>query len=379
MKYLNKMKAIITAAVFLPAMMQAQSRVAEQPASLRVAQGTSIVAEGDVKIVLNDASLVNNGSFTAGASTVLFTGSAAKQTMFIGGSSRTAFYNLSINRPFEQLQLDNDISVSGALNFSAGNLELNNRRLDLGSTGIIVGENINARIMGAKGGVVVATALLNAPARVNPGNIGVELTSSANLGATVITRGHVQQVNARGQSGINRYYGIEATNKNAQISMRFFYLQPEVGDLNESELVLWSGDAFKGWSAAGKEYGDVSMDWVSKNNLGQLNKFTLGLSEKNVFAARDVKGISDARLGLRSVQAFPNPARDRFTVTLYSDVERGGIMSLQDEWGRVLERRQLQYIKGMNTAQWNIAKYAAGTYYVVFEGTGLANVKVVKQ
>jgi hypothetical protein len=369
MKYLNKMKAIIIAAVLLPAVMQAQSRVAEQPANLRVEQGTSIVANGDVKIVLNDANFVNNGSFTAGASTLLFTGSAAKQTMLIGGSSRTAFYNLSINRPFEQLQLDNDISVSGALNFTAGNLELNNRRLDLGSTGFIVGENINARIMGAKGGVVVATAMLNAPARVNPGNIGVELTSSANLGATTITRGHVQQVNARGQSGINRYYDIKAANSNAPVSVRFFYLQPEVGGLNESELVLWSGDAFKGWSAAGKEYGDVSMDWVSKNNLGQVNKFTLGLSEKNVFAARDVKGV----------QAFPNPARDRFTITVYSDVERGGIMSLQDEKGHVLERKQLQYIKGMNTAQWNIAKYAAGTYYVVFEGTGLQNVKVVKQ
>lgn len=366
MKYLNKMKAIITAAVLLPAAMQAQSRVAEPPASLRIAQGTSVVASGDVKIVLNDASFVNNGNFSAGASTVLFTAGAVKQTMLIGGSSRTAFYNLSINRPFEQLQLDNDISVSGVLNFTAGNLELNNRRLDLGSTGVIVGENMNARIMGAKGGVVVANAMLNAPARVNPGNIGVELTSAANLGATTITRGHVQQVNARGQSGINRYYDIQSANSSAPVSVRFFYLQPEVGDLNESELVLWSGDAFKGWNAAGKEYGDVSMDWVSKNNVEQVNKFTLGLSEKT-------------RLEIRSLQAYPNPARDRFTVTLYSDVARGGIMSLQDDHGRVLERRQLQYIKGMNTAQWNIAKYAAGTYYVVFEGTGLANVKVVKQ
>lgn len=366
MKYLNKIRAIIATAVFLPAMMQAQNREAGQPASLRVAQGTNIVADGNVKIILNDASLVNNGSFIAGGSTVLFTGSATRQTMVIGGSSPTAFYNLSINRPFEQLQLENDISVSGTLNFTAGNLELNNRRLELGYTGVIVGENINARIMGAKGGVVIANAVLNAPARVNPGNIGVELTSAVNLGATVITRGHVQQVNARGQSGINRYYDIQTANSNAPVSVRFFYLQPEVGDLNESELVLWSGDAFKGWSAAGKEYGDVSMDWVSKNNLGQVNKFTLGLSEKT-------------RSGIQSVQAFPNPARDRFTVTLYSDVARGGMMSLQDEHGRVLERKQLQYIKGMNTAQWNIAKYAAGTYYVVFEGMGLANVKVVKQ
>jgi hypothetical protein len=365
MKYLNKIKIIIAAVVFMPAVMQAQNRVAEQPATLRVAQGTSIVADGEVKIILNDASLVNNGSFTAGTSTVLFTGSASWQ-MIIGGSSRTSFYNLSINRPFEQLQLENDIALSGALNFIAGNVELNNRRLQLGHTGVIVGENINARIMGTKGGVVVANAVLNAPLRVNPGNIGVELTSSANLGSTVITRGHVQQINARGQSGINRYYEVDATNNNAPISMRFFYLQPEIRDLNEPDLVLWFGDAFKGWVAAGKQHGDVSNDWVSKNNVAHVNKFTFGVREKT-------------KSGIQAVQAFPNPARDRFTVTIYSDVERGGTMSLQDDHGRVLERRQLRYVKGVNTAQWNISKYAAGTYYVVFGGMGLENLKVVKQ
>lgn len=367
MKHLTKAKTVIALAVLLPALMQAQDRVAEQPASLRIGQGINIVAGGDIKIVLNDAHFINNGNFTAGASTVLFAGTAAKQTMFVGGNSRTAFNNLSINRPFEQLQLNNDISVSGALNFSAGNLELNNHRVDLGSTGVIVGENTNARITGVKGGVVVATAVLNAPSKVNPGNIGVELTSAANLGATIITRGHVQQVNARGQSGINRYYDVQAANSSAPVSVRFFYLQPEVGDLKESDLVLWSGDAFKGWIDAGKEYGDAGMDWVAKNNLAQVSRFTLGLNN------------TETRLGVKSVQAFPNPARDRFTVTLYSDTERGGIMSLQDENGRVLERKQLQYIKGMNTTQWNIAKYAAGTYYIVFEGMGIANVKVVKQ
>ena len=260
MNYFNKIKNIlIAAAIFVPAAVSAQE--------VRISQGANIVANGDVKIILSETNMVNNGSFVAGSSSVLFTGTASRQRTFIGGNSRTQFYNLSVNRPFDLVQLDNDISVSGTLTMSAGNLELNNHRLDLGSTGVIIGENINASITGVRGGVIIATAILNAPARVNPGNIGLELSSQANLGSIVVTRGHVQQVNSSGQTGINRYYEIETSNNNAQVSLRFFYLEPEVAGINESELALWTGDTFMGWVATGKERNDASNNWVAKTNL----------------------------------------------------------------------------------------------------------------
>lgn len=364
----NTIKAALLAALFVPATMQGQSSIAEQPASLRISQGASIIASGDVKIVLNDAGLVNNGSFASGESTVVFTGNAVKQPLSVSGSSRTAFHHLTINRPFEQLQLSNDIAVRGTLQFSAGNLELNNYTLDLGTTGIILGENSNARITGERGGRVVAIASLNAPSKTNPGNIGVEVSATANLGQTVITRGHVRQVNERGQQGINRYYDIQPANRNVAFSARFFYLQPEVGALNENEFVVWSGNAFKGWVASGSENADAAGNWIEASNLSQVNTFTLGLAEKNTATTKQIQG---AGLSIHSAQAFPNPARDRFTVAIYSDVTRAGTISLTDNHGRTLQRKQIQYSPGLNTIQWNVSSLAAGTYYVVFEGVSL--------
>lgn len=337
---------------------------------MRIGRGTSVVMHGNVSLVLNDASLVNDGSLS-GTSTVVFTGEAMKEQATIGGIGKTAFDNLLISRPYNHVLLNNDVSVNGFLTMSAGNLELNNHRLHLGSTGEIMGEHINSRITGDNGGSVIAIRVLNAPVRNNPGNIGVELSSPYNLGQTVITRGHVQQVNARGESGIHRYYDIQPASNANTVTLRFFYLEPELAGANESKLVLWSSEnATAGWSDVGKATSDANTNWLTKNNIGKLGRFTLGVADKS----------SLVRLpGVSSIQAYPNPARDRFTVALYSDTDKEANVSLQDLSGRVLERKTVRYVRGMNTMQWNISKYAAGSYYLVFENTGMSKLKVVKQ
>lgn len=341
---------------------------------MRIGRGTNVVMQGNVSLVLNDASLVNDGSLS-GNSTVVFTGEELKGQAIIGGIGKSIFDNLLISRA---LLLDKDISVNGFLTMSAGNIELNNHRLHLGSTGMIMGEHINSRITGVKGGSVTAIAVLNAPARINPGNIGVELSSPSNLGQTVITRGHVQQVNARGESGIQRYFDIQPAFNADNVTLRFFYLEPELAGSNESELVLWRNEnATAGWSVVGKETSDASTNWLIKNNIGKLSRFTLGVAGQRSLVDRAVKG--GALPGISSIQAYPNPARDRFTVAFYSDTDKEGSVSLQDASGSVLERRQMRYVKGMTAMQWNIAKYAAGTYYIVFDNMGMGNLKVVKQ
>jgi hypothetical protein len=364
MKKLNYMRRTMVAGMLflLPYVLSAQV--------MRIGRGASVVMQGNARLVLNDASLVNDGSLS-GNSTVIFTGESLKDNATIGGVGKTAFDNLLISRP---LLLDKDISVNGVLTMSSGDLELNNHRLHLGSTGMIMGEHISSRVTGAKGGSVIATAMLNAPVRVNPGNIGVELGSSSNLGHTVITRGHVQQVNARGESGIQRYFDIQPAFNGGDVTLRFFYLEPELEGAKESDLVLWSSEnAITGWSAVGKESGDAGTNWIVKSNIGKLSRFTLGVADKSAFVKRS--GLA----GISGVQAYPNPARDRFTVAFYSDTDKEGSVSLQDALGRVLERRRVQYIKGMNTMRWDVAKYAAGSYYVVFENAGMGNLKIVKE
>lgn len=368
MKFLNhNCSAIILGMMLLPCLLHAQG--------LRIGRGASVVVQGNASLVLNDAALINDGQFSAGSGTVSFTGGEMKSNAFIGGVSRTAFNNVLLNR---HLQLESDISISGLLTMSAGNLELNNRRLELGSSGMIMGEHLNSRITGARGGVVTAIAVLNAPQSVNPGNIGVELSSTANLGITVITRGHVSQINASGQQGIQRYYDVEPAAGTGDLALRFHYLEPELDGNAESELVLWSGNKSSfNWTAVGKENSDAATNWLSKNNISGMNRFTLGVADKSLPANRIVKGLGDkSRAGVSLLQAYPNPARDRFTVSVYSDGDKQGTITLQDARGKVLERRQVRYVRGMNTMQWSISRYAAGTYYLVMENTSL---EVVKQ
>ena len=372
MKPFNHIRGIvIVGTVLLPCLLHSQG--------LRIGRGASVVVQGNASLVLNDASFINDGQFSPGNGTVAFTGGEQKSNAFIGGSSRTAFNNVLLSRPYSALQLENDVALSGSLTMSAGNLELNNLRLDLGSLGMIIGEHLNSRITGANGGMVSATAVLNAPNSVNPGNIGVELSSDAQLGLTVITRGHVQQTNVNGQQGIQRYYDVEPAVNAGNISVRFHYLEPELDGNNEAELVLWSGNKSQ-LTAIGKENSDAATNWLARNNISGMNRFTLGVADKTLLANRVVKGLGDkARAGVSFLQAYPNPARDRFTVSVYSHADKQGTVSLQDARGQVLERRQVRYVRGMNTLQWNIARYASGTYYLVLENTGASNLEVVKQ
>ena len=321
----NHISRLFAVAVLIstPAYLHAQS--------LTVGRGASLVMNEDAKIVLQDAALVNHGSIQAGKSTFIFTGN---NISYIGGNTPTAFHHLVIKRPGSQLRLDNNVAVSGLLEMQGGNLELNNRRLDLGSSGSIAGENPQARITGTNGGTVTAVAVLNAPQNANPANLGIIITSAANLGTTTITRGHIQQINELGERSINRYYDIQpSANVNAATSVRLLYLQPELASHQPSDLVLWS----------------------------KARRFTLGAGTK------------------ASLQAYPNPVRDRFTLVVYSDIEIVRTITLQDEHGRVIERKQVNLIAGLNNIAWNMGNRAAGTYNMVIENSKIPGVKVVKQ
>jgi hypothetical protein len=71
----------------------------------------------------------------------------------------------------------------------------------------IVGENERNRIIGPNGGVIKMTVILKAPLAVNPGNLGITITSPANLGSVTIQRGHKPVTGLSNNGvGIGRYY-----------------------------------------------------------------------------------------------------------------------------------------------------------------------------
>lgn len=80
-----------------------------------------------------------------------------------------------------------------------------------------------------------------------------------------------------------------------------------------------------------------------------------------------------------SVQAFPNPTTERFTLTVTSDTETADNILLQDASGKIVERRRVNYRKGLNTIPWDMSRHAVGTYVLVFENAPEKYLKLVKQ
>ena len=92
-------------------------------------------------IVLKNTKLTNNSTFHAGSGTVIVTGDATTAQSEIGGTSQTTFYNVSINKNTNNVNLNQHATVSNSLQFINGKLEISNYDLTIGNTGTITGQN----------------------------------------------------------------------------------------------------------------------------------------------------------------------------------------------------------------------------------------------
>lgn len=239
-----------------------------------ISSGTNLVANGNIHIVINNAGLKNDGIFTVGSSTLSFTGNTGTSNSFIAGSAAVNLYNLTLNKSANGLQLNRNIGVSNTLLFTSGDsLFLNNYNIDLGTTGSLVGETNTKRITGRTGGYVQITQDLNAPSAVNPGNIGIEISSAANLGNTVIRRGHMQQADA----SVYRYFDVTPTaNTGLNASVDFYYFHNELGIISESNLGMFSSsNGGTSWSNIGENGIEQTLNYVTKNGIAQFDRLTL--------------------------------------------------------------------------------------------------------
>jgi hypothetical protein len=266
---------LFTPLVFLHRDVQAQG--------LYVQSGASLVATGTPQIVINDAGFHQEGTFTPALSTVKFTGSQAISP--ISGSGGVTFNHLTIDKSAGDVQLDNNILVPGNLNMVSRNIELNGNDLMLGTTGTIVGESPASYITGVTGGTVVRTATLNAPASVNPGNIGVGITTAANLGNTQITRGHVQQTGVSTGISIARYFDIvpaPGNNTGLNATLEFHYFDHELAGLTEDNLQMAVKSTPMGWwFMIGVDGLDMANNVLTKGGIDTFSRHTLTDSVNN--------------------------------------------------------------------------------------------------
>jgi hypothetical protein len=240
---------------------------------IKIESGAYLVSNSTANIVVNNAGITNDGVFTAASGTVIFTGNTATANSFIAGSASTNFYDLVLNKSSNGLLLNRSIGVSNGLTFTSGDsIYLNNFNIDLGTTGSVSSEANASRITGLNGGYIQSTQTLNAPSAVNPGNLGIEITSLANLGSTVIRRGHM----VYGASISRNFQIIPTNNSGLNATITFHYLDNESGALNESLLQMYtSPDAGVSWGTVASDPANTVANTVTASGLDQLNMYTL--------------------------------------------------------------------------------------------------------
>lgn len=253
---------------------------------LRIGPGSYVVVNGAPALVFTNSGFTNNGTFQPGTGAVVFTGNCATSGSFISGNSSTDFYNLALNKSVNGIMLNRHISVSNQLSFTSGDsLFLNGYNIDLGTTGSLYGETNAKRITGRTGGYIQITQVLNAPAAVNPGNLGLKITSPVTLGSTVIRRGHMQQVGA----SVYRYFDVfPSNNSGLNATVSFYYFHNELAGLAEPNLGLFTSDnGGTHWTNLGEDGIDQSADFLTVNGIDILDRFTLA----NISAPLAVKMI----------------------------------------------------------------------------------------
>jgi hypothetical protein len=246
-------------------------------AQLTIQNGAVIKTTGNTIIALQDIDLVNNGSINqlAGDGGFVFTGSV---NTVISGSSNPVFDKITMLKSgAARISLLQNININGSIVFSSGYIELNGHNILLQPTAFLSGEKESSRVTGNAGGYTEITNTLDAPVASNPGNLGAIITSTQNMGSTIVRRGHVSQKNAGGTgSSILRYYDIIPANNTAlNATLRFSYFDAELNGLDENSLTLWTSSNGTNWTDLGFNSRDAAANYVEKNGVADLSVFTL--------------------------------------------------------------------------------------------------------
>ncbi|MEO1438267.1 MAG: hypothetical protein AAFV80_22185, partial [Bacteroidota bacterium] len=237
-----------------------------------ISEGVVVQQAGSIN--LDNTHWINNGSYISEANgSVMISGNGLEATT-IGGNVVSTFEELVLNKTTSGARLEQSITINHAVVFQNGYLDLNGDTITLGMPdALIENETADNRIIGPNGGTIQMTIDLNAPSQVNPGNLGFEISSSANLGSTLVQREHVP-VSLNDSLSINRSYKIFPTNNtdlDATIGLR--YLESELEGYNESALGAWRKEHSFWYNPP--SLNQSSSDRVTINQVDFLGAWTL--------------------------------------------------------------------------------------------------------
>ena len=245
--------------------------------TLNISSGATVRPTGGAYIVFNNVNLVNNGTLqqAAGDGTIQFAGSNDET---ISGSGTSTIDNLVLTKgATANLNLQSNIAIATQINFTSGLLNVGNNSIDLGSTGVLNNESETSRAYSTgTTGYIQSTQTLNAPSSVNAGNLGAVITSSANMGSTVIKR-TFNTYASLSNSNILRDYIITPTNDaGLNATFRFYYFNAELNGADETTLDMASSpDNGTTWSDIGATTRDAVNYYIENTGINTFSTWTL--------------------------------------------------------------------------------------------------------
>jgi fibronectin-binding autotransporter adhesin len=202
----------------------------------------------------------NNGTFTAGTSTIEFT--SDKEASITGA---TTFNNLTVNKT-NDVVLNSNIEVLN-LEMVSGKMKTNSNAVTITSTrtgdGIILG-------------TIIRTHTFNENtdyAFEGPNNIisFSSITGSINSITVEVTTG--PNLSFPSSASIGRTYEISVDGSTTYISkMRLHYEQSEINGNVENAMTIWEESGIGTWLNQNKTANDETDNWVELESLAELNR-----------------------------------------------------------------------------------------------------------
>ena len=186
-------------------------------------------------------------------------------------------------------------------------------------------------------------------------NLGAFISSTKNLGNTVIRRGHQSQIIGGGNSNsLLRYYDITPVNNiDLNATLRFQYFDAELNGLTENNTVLFKKVNNFSWVNQGFTTRSAAANYVIKNGIADFYRWTISAPNVPGRSQQPVTGI----LNNANPAITKTPGANVFIENLYPTIGemqsiyiKAGNMDIQkmqvmlyDMQGKLVLNQQINY------------------------------------
>ena len=312
---------------------------------VRVEPGTTLKVTG-AQFVLSDFGMTNLGTVDMEQHALLkLSGSAARN--FTGHTFDLDKLEIAMT-PGSPLLLQTDLNILSDVVLTSGYIDLGDAHILLNENSLLTGQSENTFITTNGDGYVQIMQSLDAPDAVNPGNLGLTLSSPANLQLTTVRLGFKEQVNHNGKHSILRNYSvITGVNGNVKGTIQFRYLDRELNGLREASLTLWDNNSNNNnWSELGHDLHNTIANVITRGNIKKFSSYTL-------FPSRS-----------QGVRVYPNPTSNFVFIELDGHFEGPVSVFIYDAAGNLVQTVSMNSFKGRLAPLVNVTNLSPGAYNV---------------